>query len=132
MKNKMTSHYAAKLLTASLLLLANYAFASDIVFICHKGNALNAKEIRTAYTAYFDEPKIVDNKALRPKLLQYLNMSEHQYKKMWEKQYFRRALTPPVVKKDDREVVDYVESHDAGVGYVAEVPHGADVEVCGK
>ena len=79
-----------------------------------------------------DEPHLVDNKNLKSELLAFLGVDEHKYKKIWDKQYFRRALLPPAVRDNDADVIEYVSSHSEGIGYVSAAPQGhPEIEVCG-
>ena len=120
------------LLLFGLLSYSPVTQAKELVFICHKGLGYPKLLIKRAYSALLDEPHLVDNKNLKPELLVFLGSDEHKYKKVWDKQYFRRALLPPTVRDTDAEVVEFVSSHPEGVGYVSSAPSGhPEIEVCG-
>lgn len=125
----------AKLLVLIGTLVMPFAHASfghsELVFICHKGLGYHADTVKKAYGAWLDEPKLVDNRTLLPKLMQYLGVSQEKYRRYWTKNFFRRAINPPQLRDNDEQVVAFVASHDQGVGYVSKRPSNPDVEVCG-
>jgi hypothetical protein len=122
-----------KFLVLSLVSLAPQAGWCKMVFICHKGLGYDEATIRRSYTGQLDEPHMADNKALKSELLKFVDHSDLSYKRMWTKQYFRRAITPPVLKENDQAVIEFVAKHHEGIGYVSAAPkNNSEVEVCGN
>jgi hypothetical protein len=112
--------------------VAPSAHADDIVFICHKGLHYDRSEVRLAYRGLLDEPHVVDNAALFGGLLKFLGVTSAKYRKLWERNYFRRGLVMPKLKHSDEAVIDFVASHSTGIGYVSAAPNNPEVEVCGR
>ncbi len=108
------------------------AQADDLVFICHKGLRYDAEQVRFAYKGLLDEPRPVDNRILFGSLLSFLHVDAVKYKKMWDRNYFRRGLVAPKLKANDEEVIEYVARRSTGIGYVSVAPNNPDIEVCGR
>jgi hypothetical protein len=123
------------LFLAPVLAISAYtAFASehDIVFICSKGMGYSRGMVEKAFKAQLDEPHLVDNAKLKNTMLEVIGVDAARYKRAWDRNFFRRALNPPVTRDSDAAVIDYVASHGEAIGYVSSVPQNANVEVCGK
>ena len=109
------------------------AATDELVFVCHTGLNYAKNDVRMAFRGQLDEPHVVDNSSLKPKLLSFLGVDSDRYRKLWNRSFFRRALNQPQTKKSDAEVLEYVASHPEGVGYVSSAPSSVQgVEVCGK
>ena len=114
--------------------IGHTALASEqgLVFICSKGLGYSQSMVEKAFKAQLDEPHLVENSKLKPQLLAFLDVDAKKYKKAWDKNFFRRALSPPVVRNDDASVVEYVAAHGEAIGYVSVAPSNPGIEVCGK
>lgn len=58
-----------------------------------------------------------------------LNMSVSEFEGYWYKQAFQGDLNPPVTLNTDQEVIDYVKSHPAAIGYISKSTRAKGVTV---
>ena len=124
-----------KKLFMAVIILGSASFAkadTPLVFICHTGMHYSKAEVGFTYKSFLDEPRPIDNKPLFKAMLNFIGYTPERYKKVWNKMYFRRALFIPRKMDTDQEVIDWVATNDAGVGYVSVAPkNNSNVEVCG-
>ena len=105
---------------------------ADLVYICHKDRNYSHSQIRNTYMGREETVRPVDNAGLQDQLLSYLGVSGTKYRDVWTRNFFRKAMATPPMKKSDQEVIDFVKNTPDSIGYVASAPSDAGVQVCGK
>ncbi len=63
---------------------------------------------------------LVENAGTREYFSQHIHRKKvSKIKAYWQKQIFTGRGVPPPEKKTDREVLEYVQSHPGGIGYIS-------------
>lgn len=118
------------------ILTINFSFAQTM--ISNAGlriDSVTARQIKKLYLgqiAFIDgiKIKLADCATVQEKFLKkFVGKSVKAYKKLWIKNIFKDGAKPPVLLKDDDEVIDYVKSTENAIGYVSEIPEGGDIKV---
>jgi ABC-type phosphate transport system substrate-binding protein len=118
---------------ATLVLLTQTAYASDVVVIANAGVSLSVSEVRDVYLGdkqFAGSTKLtpVDNSAAQESFLsKVLQISSAKYASTWTKKAFRDGLTAPAVKSSDAEVIEFVKRTKGAVGYVSSSPSGVNI-----
>jgi len=129
MKSTYFRFFPAVLLALSL---SQFAYAADVVVISNSSIIISAGEVKDVFLGekqFAGSTKLipVDNAALQAGFLtKYMNLSSDKYNSMWTKKSFRDGLTPPAVKQNDAEVIEYVKRTPGAVGYVSAAPSGVN------
>jgi hypothetical protein len=118
---------------ATLVLLTQTAYASDVVVIANAGVSLSVSEVRDVFLGdkqFAGSTKLtpVDNSAAQENFLsKVLQISSSKYASTWTKKAFRDGLTAPAVKSSDAEVIEFVKRTKGAVGYVSSSPSGVNI-----
>ena len=137
----MRFNYLSKFLLAAPVILAcafAYAYGGDIYVVTRPDVKLSSNDIREIYLGdkeFSGDVRLVpvDNQATQAEfVVKVLAMNPQRYNTLWVKKAFRDALTPPLVKATDSEVLEFVKRTRGAVGYVSSVPRDNDVIVVGK
>jgi len=135
----MKFNYPSMVLFTALFALGRaYAIGGDLYVVTRPDLKLSQSEIREIYLGdkeFSGSVRLVpvDNQAAQADfVVKALAMNPQRYNTLWVKKAFRDALTPPLVKATDSEVLQFVKSTRGAVGYVSSVPRDNDVIVVGK
>lgn len=121
---------SALLLTVSL---AQVTHAADVVIIAHPATTISASEVKEVFLGgkqFAGKTKLipVDNATLQVDFLsRFIQLDVNKYNGVWIKKSFRDGLIPPVVKSDDKEVIEFVQRRPGAIGYVSSIPSGVKV-----
>ena len=135
----MRPDYHSKiLLTVVLSLGCALPCCADIYVIASPEAKLTLEDIREIYLGdkeFSGDIRLVpvDNQAaLAEFVAKAFGMNAQRYNTLWVRKAFRDALTPPVLKAGDFEVLEFVKRTRGAVGYVSSVPRDKEISVVGK
>ena len=122
----------AFLLLATVIAWPGYA---DVYVISNTSGltVADVKDIFLGEKGFVGSTKLepIDNSSLQAEFLsKAMQMDAGKYNSAWAKKSFRDGVNPPAVKGSDIEVLQYIRSNPAAVGYVTSAP--ADVKVITK
>ncbi len=104
------------------------AMAGNVYVIAHPSVELTQSEVQQVYKGeqeFAGAIKLVpvDNAAVQADFLdKVLSMDAGKYAALWIKKGFRAALTAPITKSGDAEVINFVRNTPGAVGYVSSPP----------
>ena len=113
-------------------LFAVSAAQADLVYICNKDRVYAQKDLRNVFFGRDESVRPIDNANLHEQLLTFLEVSGPKYRDVWHRNFFRKGMAIPQMKKTDQEVIDFVGSTPDAIGYVSSTPRDNNVVVCGK
>lgn len=125
MKTKTLFLVLASLFTAN-------ASRADLIYICNKDRSYSFQDLRNVFMGRDESVRPVDNSNLHGQLLSFLNISGAKYRDIWHRNFFRKGMAVPQMKKTDQEVIDFVSSMPDAIGYVSSAPKDPNVIICGK
>ena len=107
--------------------------AGDVVIITHPETTVSLSEVKEIFLGgkqFSGKIKLIpiDNAALQVDFLsRFTQMDTDKYSRVWVKKSFRDGLKSPVMKSDDREVIEYVQRRRGAIGYVSSTPNGVNI-----
>jgi hypothetical protein len=129
---------AIRLLSVLVLGAGPPALAADIYVVTNSDVKLSLGDIREIYLGdreFVGNVRFVpvDNQAAQAEFAgKVLTMAVERYNTLWIKKSFRDALTPPVQKATDAEVLEFVKNTQGAVGYVQSLPRDKGINVAAK
>ena len=108
------------------------AAQAEMIYICNKDRSYSFAQLRNVFFGRDESVRPIDNTTLHDHLLSFLNITAPKYRDVWRRNFFRKGMAVPPMKKNDQEVINAVSSTPDAIGYVSNVPKDSGVVVCGK
>jgi hypothetical protein len=132
------SRFHIILFSALASMVCEIAHGAEIYIVTRSDVKLTSSEIREIYLGdkeFSGALRIIpiDNQAVQSDFTaKVLAMGVDRYNVLWTKKSFRDALTPPMLKTSDIEVLDFIRRTRGAIGYVSSAPQDKTVIVVGK
>lgn len=111
-----------------LLSLASVPSRADVYLITNQVATVSDDDLRAIYSGdkeFIGSTKVhpVDNRAAQAEfLIKVLKLNPGRYDSLWTMKSFRDGLVAPTMKNSDSEVLAYLQSTSASIGYVSSPP----------